>query len=94
MDEPAFTCFGTVDAAGEVVRAKVAVGGGLGEHMPDDHDQGMGGSGCGLLATFFAEAAVKAMEALREEDMKVQALQDRFPASARIGELPLAEAAR
>ena len=29
-----------------------------------------------------AEAAVKAMEALREEDMTVQALQDRFPKSA------------
>jgi carbamoyl-phosphate synthase large subunit len=29
-----------------------------------------------------AEAAVKAMEALREEDMNVQALQDRFPALA------------
>jgi carbamoyl-phosphate synthase large subunit len=28
-----------------------------------------------------AEAAVKAMEALREEEMSVQALQDRFPAS-------------
>jgi carbamoyl-phosphate synthase large subunit len=26
-----------------------------------------------------AEAAVRAMEALREEDMDVQALQDRFP---------------
>ena len=26
-----------------------------------------------------AEAAVKAMEALREEEMTVQALQDRFP---------------
>jgi carbamoyl-phosphate synthase large subunit len=29
-----------------------------------------------------AEAAVKAMEALREEEMTVQALQDRFPRSA------------
>jgi carbamoyl-phosphate synthase large subunit len=29
-----------------------------------------------------AEAAVKAMEALREEDMTVQALQDRFPKSS------------
>ena len=28
-----------------------------------------------------AEAAVKAMEALREEEMGVQALQDRFPAA-------------
>jgi carbamoyl-phosphate synthase large subunit len=28
-----------------------------------------------------AEAAVKAMEALREEEMGVQALQDRFPAT-------------
>jgi carbamoyl-phosphate synthase large subunit len=29
-----------------------------------------------------AEAAVRAMEALREEDMDVQALQDRFPVPA------------
>ena len=39
-----------------------------------------------------AEAAVKAMEALREEEMKVQALQDRCPPGTRMGELPLAEA--
>jgi carbamoyl-phosphate synthase large subunit len=31
-----------------------------------------------------AEAAIKAMEALREEDMTVQALQDRFPKSAAV----------
>ena len=31
-----------------------------------------------------AEAAVKAMEALREEEMTVQALQDRFPVQAEL----------
>jgi hypothetical protein len=36
-DEPALACFGVVDAAGEVVRAQVVVGRGLGEHMPNDH---------------------------------------------------------
>jgi hypothetical protein len=61
-DEPAFAGAGVVDAAGEIVRAEVAVGGVLGEHMPDDHDQGMGGGGRGLLAAFLAEAAVKATE--------------------------------
>jgi carbamoyl-phosphate synthase large subunit len=30
------------------------------------------------------EAAVKAMEALREEDMDVEALQDRFPAEKKV----------
>jgi carbamoyl-phosphate synthase large subunit len=39
-----------------------------------------------------AEAAIKAMEALREEDMTVQALQDRFPrqASANLRTQPVA----
>ncbi|MFT5523635.1 MAG: carbamoyl-phosphate synthase large subunit [Pirellulaceae bacterium] len=38
--------------------------------------------GVPCITTFqAAEAAVKAMEALREEDMEVQALQDRFPQS-------------
>lgn len=60
VNESAFTGVGTVDTTGEVVRAEVTVGGGLSEHMPDDHDQGMGG--CGLLAALFAEPAVKAAE--------------------------------
>jgi hypothetical protein len=60
VDELACTCLGTVDAAGEVVRAEVAVGGGLGEHMPDDHDQGVGGGG--FLAALCTEAAVEAAE--------------------------------
>jgi hypothetical protein len=62
VNEPAFAGVGTVDAAGEVVRAEVAVGGGLGEHMSNDHDQGVGGGGSGLLATLFAEPAVEAAE--------------------------------
>jgi len=44
-DESSFAYFGAVDTAGEVVRAEVAVGGGLGEDMPDDHDQGVCGRG-------------------------------------------------
>ena len=36
-DESSLAGIGAVDAAGEVIRAEVAVGGGLGEHMPDDH---------------------------------------------------------
>ena len=62
VDEPAFPCFRAVDAAGEVVRAEVAVGGGLGQHMPDDHDEGVGGGGGGLLSAFLAETAVEATE--------------------------------
>ena len=39
--------------------------------------------GVPCITTFqAAEAAVKAMEALREEEMTVQALQDRFPKPA------------
>jgi hypothetical protein len=38
-----------VEAAGEVVRAQVAVGGGLGQDVPDDHNEGVGGGGGGLL---------------------------------------------
>ena len=33
VDEAAFACFRVVDAAGEVVRTKVAVGAGLGQHI-------------------------------------------------------------
>ena len=61
-DEAAFAGFGVVEAAGEVVRAEVAVGGGLGEHMPNDRDEGVGGGGGGLVAALFAEAAVEATE--------------------------------
>ena len=57
-DELAFASVGVVNAAGEVVRAEVAVGGGLGEYMPDDHDQGVRGGDSGFWATFFAESAV------------------------------------
>lgn len=61
-DEPTFAGVGVVDAAGEIVRAEVAVCGGLGQHMPDDHDQGVGGGSRGFLAALFAEAAVEAAE--------------------------------
>jgi hypothetical protein len=40
-----------VYVAGEVVGAEVAVGGGLGEYVPDDHDHGVGGGGGGFLAS-------------------------------------------
>ncbi len=61
-DEAALADFGVVDAAGEVVRAEVAVGGGVEKHMPDDHDQGMCSSDSGLRAALFAESAVEAAE--------------------------------
>src|ERR671925_580376 len=61
-DEPTLAYFGVVDAAGEVVRAQVAVGGGLGEHMPDDHNEGVGGGGGGLLSALLAETAAEATE--------------------------------
>jgi hypothetical protein len=61
-DEPAFACFGVVDAAGEVVRAEVAVGRGFGEYMPNDDDQSVCGGDCRLLAALFSEAAVKPAE--------------------------------
>ena len=61
-DEPAFAGVGVVEAAGEVVRAEVAVGGGLGEHVPNDHNEGVGGGSGGLLAALFAEAAMEATE--------------------------------
>ena len=61
-DESAFSRFGVVEAAGEVVRAQIPVGGGLGEHMPDDHDQGMGGGDGGLVAALLAEPAVESAE--------------------------------
>src|SRR4051794_22823010 len=54
-DESASAGVGVVEAAGEVVRAEVAVGGGLGEHVPDDHDQGVGGGDGGLVAALLAE---------------------------------------
>lgn len=38
-DESALAGVRAVEAAGEVVRAEVVVGGGLGEHLPDDDDQ-------------------------------------------------------
>ena len=62
VDEPAFPCFRAVDAAGEVVRTEVAVGGGLGQHMPDDDNEGVGGGGGGLLSALLAETAVEATE--------------------------------
>jgi hypothetical protein len=61
-DEPALAGFGVVDATGEVVRAQIAVGGGLGEHMPNNHNEGVGGGNRGLLAAFLAETAVEAAE--------------------------------
>src|SRR5205823_635752 len=61
-DEAALAGFGVVDAAGEVVRAEITVGGGVGEHMPDDHDQRVGGGDGCLRAALFAESAVEAAE--------------------------------
>ena len=61
-DELAFAGVGVVDAAGEIVRAKVAVCGGPGQHMPDDHNEGVGGGGSSFLAALLAEAAVEAAE--------------------------------
>jgi hypothetical protein len=61
-DEPAFPCFRAIDAAGEVVGAQVAVGGVLGEHMPNNDDEGVGGGGGGFPPALFAEAAVEAAE--------------------------------
>ena len=61
-DEATFACSWAVDAASEVVRAKVAVGAGLGQHMPDDHNQGVGGRRGGLLSALLAETAVEATE--------------------------------
>jgi len=40
-DESTFACVGTVDTAGEAIRAQVAVGGGLGEDIPDDDNEGV-----------------------------------------------------
>ena len=62
VDESAFPCFRVVGAAGEVVRAQVAVGGGLGQYMPNDHNEGVGGGGGGLLSALLAEPAVEATE--------------------------------
>lgn len=50
VDEPAFVGVGVVEAAGEVVCAEVAVCGGLGEHMSDDHNEGVGGGSDGNWA--------------------------------------------
>ncbi len=61
-DESAFACFGVVDAAGEVVRAKVAVGRGFGEYMPNDDDQSVCGGDYRLLTALFSESAVKPAE--------------------------------
>jgi hypothetical protein len=61
-DEPACAGVGVVEVAGEVVRAQVAVGGGLGQRMPDDHNEGVGGGNRGLRPAFLAEAAVEAAE--------------------------------
>ena len=62
VDESTLAYFGAVEAAGEVVRAEVAVGGALGEHMPNDHNEGVGGRGGGLLPALGTEAAVEAAE--------------------------------
>ena len=51
-DELMFTGVGSVDAAGEVVRTEVVVGGGLGENVPDDHDQGVGRGHGAAMAVF------------------------------------------
>src|SRR4051812_50157802 len=56
-DESAFARFGVVEAAGEVVGAQILVAGGVGEHMPDDHDQGVGGGDGGLASALLAEPA-------------------------------------
>lgn len=61
-DESPLTGIGTVDTTGEVIRAEIAVGGGLGEHMPDDHNKGVRGGGSGLLPTLLAEPAVEVAE--------------------------------
>src|SRR5690349_3607023 len=61
-DEPTFACLLTIDAAGEVVRTEVAVGAGFGQHMPNDHNQGVGGRGGGLTPSGLAEPAVEAPE--------------------------------
>ena len=42
-DASACLCLRAIDAAGEVVRAQVAVGGGLGEYMPDDDNESVSG---------------------------------------------------
>ena len=62
VDESALAGVGVVEAAGEVVRAEVAIGGGLSEHMPDDHDQRVGNGDGGLASALLAEAAVKTAE--------------------------------
>lgn len=49
-------------AAGEVVRAQIAIGGGLGEDVPDDYDQRVGGGDGRLAASTLAEAAVETAE--------------------------------
>jgi hypothetical protein len=61
-DESAFAGFGIVDAAGEVVRAELAVGGGLGEHVPYDHNEGMGSGDGGLRVTLLAGPTVETVE--------------------------------
>ena len=61
VDQSAFACFGVV-VAGEVVRTQVAVGGTVVQHMPDDHDQGVGDRDRGLSAAGLAEPAVHAAE--------------------------------
>ena len=61
-DELMFTGVGSVDAAGEVVRTEVVVGGGLGENVPDDHDQGVGRGHGGLPSALHAEPAVEPAE--------------------------------
>lgn len=45
-----------VVVAGEVVAAEVVVFGEVVQHVPDDHDQGVGYGGRGLAAAFAAEA--------------------------------------
>jgi len=59
VDESAFAGVGVVDTSGEVVGAQVAVGAGLGEDMPNDHNEGVGGGDGGFLPALFAEASVE-----------------------------------
>src|SRR5882762_1920379 len=62
VDESAFAGVGVVDTSGEVVGAQVAVGAGLGEDMPNDHNEGVGGGDGGFLPALFAEASVEPAE--------------------------------
>src|SRR5215218_7288833 len=54
-DESLFAVVGVVSAAGEVVRAEVAVADPGVQNVPDDHNQGVGGGGGRLLPALLAE---------------------------------------